>query len=357
MCMQMTWRLFKETERSLSTAEGLAIDDTLPWAVSSLGSPPILHLYTFIPSVIVGKYQDIEAALKLDRCRARGIEYNRRSTGGGTVIMGPEIVALGFGINVDHPGLKKGIGGVFDSLSRVLIKALGKVGIPASFRPKNDIEVQGKKIAGLSAASESGKALLFHTSLLVDFDVGLMIDIMNTPLIKVQDKGYNCFSQRMTAARWELGREIQVTEMMDAIIDAFEEYFGIKFEEDVPSGKEQDKIHEFIATRYTQHSWIFSHKHPRARMGIGQLKTKGGLLEVYLSLSGGSIENVVITGDFFSTTENIQRLENALKWTSARPEMIKKNLASVWHDEMIYGVDVATLTAAILKAKENQVRL
>lgn len=53
---------------------------------------------------IVGRYQDIEAALKLDRCRERGVEYNRRSTGGGTVIMGPEIVALGLGINVDHPG-------------------------------------------------------------------------------------------------------------------------------------------------------------------------------------------------------------------------------------------------------------
>jgi len=293
----------------------------------------------------------------LDRCKARGIEYNRRSTGGGTVIMGPDIIALGFGINVDHPGLKTGVAGVFESLSQVLIGALGKVGIKASFRPKNDLEVRGKKIAGLSAASESGKALLFHTSLLVDFDVGLMIDIMNTPLIKVQDKGYNCFSQRMTAARWELGKEIRVNKMMDAIQEAFEEYFGIRFVEDPPAPQEQKKIQEFIDTRYTQRDWIFSHKHPRARMGIGQLKTKGGLLEVYLSLSGGSIENVVITGDFFSTTENIQRLENALKWTSARREMIEKNLASVWKDDMIYGVDVPTLTAAILKAKENQVRL
>ncbi|RLB39916.1 MAG: hypothetical protein DRH12_10825 [Deltaproteobacteria bacterium] len=353
----MAWRLFKEIERSLSTAEGLAIDDTLPWAVTNLGSPPILHLYTFIPSVIVGKYQDIQAALKLDRCKARGIEYNRRSTGGGTVIMGPDIVALGFGINVDHPGLKSGVAGVFDSLSKVLTLALRKVGISAAFRPKNDLEVQGKKIAGLSAASESGKALLFHTSLLVDFDVGLMLDIMNTPLVKLHDKGYNCFSQRMTAARWELGADLKVTEMIDAIQEAFEEYFQIRFQEDTPSAEESNKIQEFINTRYTQHDWIFSHKHPRSRMGVGQLKTKGGLLEVYLSLSGGSIENVVITGDFFSTTENIQRIENALKWTSARREMIEKNLASVWQDEMIYGVDIPTLTTAILKAKENQVRL
>lgn len=351
------WRLFKNLTHSVSTAEGLAWDDALPQSVARHGSPPILHLYTFIPSVIVGKYQDIEAALRLERCRARGIEYNRRSTGGGTVIMGPEIVALGLGINVDYPGLKKGVGGVFDSLSRVLIRALDHVGVRAHFQPKNDLEVKGRKIAGLSAASEADTCLLFHTSLLVDFDIALMTDIMNTPVIKLEDKGYNCFSQRMTTVRHELGRNLSVAEMMEAIQTAFEEEFGIAFREDSPDDWEQNTIHRFIEERFTQDQWIFSHRHPRTRMGVGQLKTRGGLLEIYLSLSGGSIEHILITGDFFSTSENIHRIENALKWTSALRESIESNIASVWHDNMIYGIDVSTLTDGILLAKQNQVRL
>lgn len=355
--MTDTWRLFKNLDRPVSTAEGLAVDDTLPRSVSRNGSPPLLHLYTFVPSVIVGKYQDIEAALRLDRCRARGIEYNRRSTGGGTVIMGPDIVALGFGINVDYPGLKGGVGGLFETMSRVLAGALEKLGINARFQPKNDLEVDGKKIAGLSAASETGNSLLFHTSLLVDFDIPLMMDIMNTPLVKLQDKGYNCFSQRMTTVRRETGRALGVGEVMHAIRDAFEEVFRIRFTDDQPDTWEQKTISRLIQERYTRESWIFSHKHPRTRMGIGRLKTRGGLLEIYLSLAGGSIENVVITGDFFSTPERISRIENALKWTSARKERIEKSLASVWENEMIYGIDVPTLTSAILKAKENQVRL
>jgi len=333
------------------------MDDTLPQSVAYHDSPPILHLYTFIPSVIVGKYQDMEAALRIDRCKARGIEYNRRSTGGGTVIMGPEIVALGLGINVDYPGLKKGVGGVFESLSRVLIRALDRVGIRAYFQPKNDLEVGGRKIAGLSAASEANTCLLFHTSLLVDFDVALMTDIMNTPVIKLADKGYNCFSQRMTTVRDELGRDLPVEEMIQAIQRAFEAEFDIVFKEDSPDEWEQQTVRRFIEERYTQDEWIFSHKHPRARMGVGQLKTRGGLLEIYLSLSGGSIEHVLITGDFFSTSEDLHRIENALKWTSARRDRIETNIASVWHDDMIYGLDVPTLTDAILLAKKNQVRL
>jgi len=355
--MSREWRLFKNLTRSVSTAEGLAVDDTLPQSVARHGSVPILHLYTFVPSVIVGKYQDIEAALRIDRCKARGIEYNRRSTGGGTVIMGPEIVALGLGINVDYPGLKKGVGGVFESLSRVLIRALDHVGVHARFQPKNDLEVNGRKIAGLSAASEADTCLLFHTSLLVDFDIPLMTDIMNTPVVKLEDKGYNCFSRRMTTVRDELFRNLSVAEMMSAIQTAFEREFDIAFREDSPDDWEQDAIRRFIEERYTQDDWIFSHRHPRARMGVGQLKTRGGLLEIYLALSGGSIEHVLITGDFFSTTEDIHRIENALKWTSARRESIQSNIASVWYDDMIYGLDVSTLTDAILLAKQNQVRL
>jgi len=57
----------------------------------------------------------------------------------------------------------------------------------------------------------------FHTSLLVDFDIALMTDIMNTPVIKLEDKGYNCFSQRMTTVRDELGRKVSVTEMIEVI--------------------------------------------------------------------------------------------------------------------------------------------
>jgi lipoate-protein ligase A len=355
--MAERWRLFKNISRAVSTAEGLAVDDTLPRSVAHHQSPPILHLYTFVPSVIVGKYQDIEAALRLDRCRARGIEYNRRSTGGGTVIMGPEIVALGLGINVDYPGLKGGLGGVFEPLAHVLCKALEEFCIQSYFQPKNDLEVAGKKIAGLSAAYETGRSLLFHTSLLVDFDVPLMTDIMNTPLIKLSDKGYNCFSQRMTTVCQEVGEDVPVTRVVDAIEISFEKEFGIVFQKDEPDDWEREVIHRYSRERYTNQVWIFSHKHPRARMGLGRLKTRGGLLEIYLALSGGSIENVIITGDFFSTSEDINRLEKALKWTSAREESIGENLSRVWKDDMIYGLDVPSLTKAIIKAKENQVRL
>lgn len=348
-----SWRLFKDTIHPVSTSLGLSIDDTLSLSLSRHGSPPILHLYTFRPSAIVGKYQDIEAVLKLDRCRDIGIEYNRRSTGGGTVIMGPKVVALGFSINIDQPGLKPGIGGIFESLSTVLIKALKDLGVNAGFRPKNDLEVDGKKIAGLSAALETEKAILFHASLLVDFNIPLMLDIMNQPPLKLYDKGYNCFSERMTTITEQLGHDIDMEHVVQAIENAFSQKFGASFEEDEPDIWEKKSIEDFIDKRYTNHAWIFSHKHPRSRMGIGEFKTPGGLLEIYLSLAGNTIEHIIITGDFFSTTKDINLLEASLKWTSAKREKIEEHLSEAWREDMIYGVTISSLTDAIVKAKDN----
>jgi len=352
-----SWRLFKDTVNHASTALGLSIDDTLPLSLSQHGSPPILHLYTFKPSAIVGKYQDIEAALRLDRCRDREIQYNRRSTGGGTVIMGPKVVALGLGINIDYPGLGKGIGGVFESLSAVLIRALRDLDIKAGFRPKNDLEVDGKKIAGLSATLETEKAILFHASLLVDFDISLMLDIMNQPPLKLYDKGYSCFSQRITTIKEQLGHPIEMEPVIEAIEKAFSQQFGVSFEQDEPDTWENKSIKDLVNTKYTNPDWIFSHKHPRSSMGMGELKTPGGLLEIYLSLAGSIIEHIIITGDFFSTTKDINLLESALKWTSARRENIEEHLSEVWREDMIHGLDVPTLAEAIVKAKENLVNI
>ena len=348
-----TWRLFKDIKTTVSTHQGLSIDDTLPLSLSKNGSPPILHLYRFRPSAIVGKYQDIESALRIDKCRERGIEYNRRSTGGGTVIMGPEVVALGLGIGIEESGLKKGVQGIFQSLSSVLIAALHTIGLKASFRPKNDLEVDGRKLAGLSASLEADNAILFHASLLVDFDIPLMMDIMNQQPLKLYDKGYSCFSQRITTINEQLGRKIDIGFIADAIEKAFQKKFGSSLEIDEPDEWEQKTINDFIENRYTNHDWIFSHKHPRSKMGTGELKTPGGLLEIHLSLAGNTIEHIMITGDFFSTTRDITLLESTLKWSSAKGEKIEEHLSEVWRDDLIHGVNPASLTEAILRAKEN----
>jgi lipoate-protein ligase A len=348
--MTESWRLLEDWGRRVPVAEGLSVDDMLPHAVTEGNSPPILHLYTFEPAAIVGRYQDIRAALKLDRCEARGIAYSRRSTGGGTVIMGPEVVALGLGVSLRDGGIGKGIRGLFHTMSRVVIRALGRLGVDAGFRPKNDIEAGGRKLAGLSASAEIGNAVLFHASILVDFDVELMLDIMNTPTEKIYDKGYNCFSERLTTIARESGRKPGMDEVTEALVRSFEEELEVRFQRSTLTAWEARTVEELRRERYHNLSWIFSHKHPRAGMGEALRKTPGGLLQVYLSSAGNVIDQVVITGDFFSSAEAVNRIESALKYTMLERDAILETIRKVWSPDMIHGVEPENLADAIVAA-------
>jgi lipoate-protein ligase A len=348
-----TWRILKRWGNPVSSAAGLAIDETLSHCIHLKNSPPILHLYQFKPSVIVGKYQDIEAVVNFERCEELGVEFNRRHTGGGTVIMLDKVVALAFAISLDHPRVSPNIADTFNTFGGIIADSLRRMNIKAEIRPKNDIVVTGRKIAGLSASSEIGNTLLFHASLLVDFDLALMLKIMHTPAEKLSDKGYGCFSERMTTVQKELGRIVSMDEMMAAIQAAFEEYFGIKFQESELSEWEREKVDELVETRYANTEWLFSNRHPSRNMGSALKKTPGGLLQVYLALSGGAIEEIIITGDFFTTGKQIKRLESALRWTPADRKSITRQLEEVWTEDIIYLVNVPMLVDTILKAKEN----
>ncbi len=347
------WRLLKRWHAPVSSSVGLAIDETISHSINEMGSLPVLHLYTFKPSIIVGKYQDIAAVVNFEKCTELGVEYNRRHTGGGTVIMLDKVVALGFGISLDHPRMSRNVAHTFDTLGGVIIDSLRRMGISAEFRPKNDIAVGGRKIAGMSASSEVGNTLLFHMSLPVDFDLDLMLQIMHTPAEKLSDKGFGCFSERMTTVERELGRRVEMDEMMAAIRASFESAFEVEFEESDLTEWENRKVEELACSRYSNKDWLFSNRHPSRRMGTALKKTPGGLLQVYLALSGNAIEEVIITGDFFTTGKQIKKIEAALRWTPADKKSVTRQLEEIWTDDMIYLVDLPMLVDTILKAKDN----
>lgn len=345
------WRYIVEKE--LTSSYGLAVDEMLAHSVAYNDSVPILHLYNFVPSVIVGRYQDIEAAIDFEECKKYGVEYNRRHTGGGTVLMGPYQLALGFAISLDNSQIpSRSIRTIFDVLGGIINNALDKIGINSKFRPKNDIEVNGKKIAGLSASLEEKNCLFFHMSLLLDFDIELMLKVLNISREKVSDKAISCFSQRLTTIKDELGTFVPMSKVMKVIRDAFSKGLGVSFVESDFSSWEKLKVEELMRQRYNCQDWIFSVKHPRTNAGYARKKTRGGMLQVYLTTSGGAIESALITGDFFSTTADINRIESALKWTASDRESVEKTLNEVMNDDTIYGVNVPVLTDVIMKAKK-----
>jgi len=337
----------------MSSAAGLAADEALARSVAVGATPPTLHLYHYVPCVILGRYQNAAASLRLDRCEARGIEVNRRATGGGTVFMSPDQLALGLFLPDGFPGLPRSIHGAFVFLAGGLARALNTFGLEADFTGKNDLTVAGRKIAGLAISQDLDGVTFFHTSLLLDFDLEAMLDILNLPTQRMLDRGISCFGQRMTTIRQEAGQGIALEQVQEAVHRALQEHLSL----DLPRGEltpdEQGQVRTLLNEKYENEEWIYGIRAPKRRMAYAERHTRGGLLQAHLSLSGGAIEMVLITGDYFSRTRDVAKLESALKYCRADRVGLEQRLDEAQASSFIHRVDLPVMVDLILEAAAN----
>ena len=340
--------------KNLSPARGLAIDEALCGFVAKGEAPPSLHLYNYVPSVIIGRYQNASASLRLDRCEDLGIRVNRRISGGGTVFMTPDQLAFALVLPTGFPGLPSGIHGSFQFLVAALARALRSFHLEAEFMGKNDLTVNGKKIAGLAISQDHEGVTFFHASLLIDFDLETMLEILNLPTKRMLDRGISCFGNRMTTMNAETGKKLSLEEVREAVHRAVSGELDLDLPLEDLSPGEEEIVSRLSRERYENDEWIYGMRTPKRRMGFAEAKTPAGLIQVHLALSGGAIETLMITGDYFSRTRDIVKLESILKWTSFRREAVLQRLEESGADRFIHRLDLPPLLELIKQAANER---
>lgn len=350
-----TWRYLADD--GVSASFGLAADEYLMQAYAQDPTkPPTLRLYTYRSHcALVGRFQNVEAEIHVAECRRRGVPINRRPTGGGAIIMGEDQLGLSLVASIRHPSIPSHPQEVFETYARPTLSGVRNLGIDAYFRPKNDLEVGGKKIAGLGLYIDEDEILLFHTSILVDLDVRLMLTLLNTPIEKISDKEIASFEERLTTVRRELGREISVSEVRQQIKRGFEGTFGVELVEEPFTQEELLGIRELEQGKYLTSEWVYQRALTPDMIGLSLRKTEAGLLRIHLALAGDVIKGVLISGDFFSTSQTINNLEARLKWSVAEPASIEKAIRETLSQQNHYilGLAPEALAAAIWEAASN----
>jgi lipoate-protein ligase A len=333
----------------LSTAEGLAGDETLALSVSAGQAPPTLRLYTYRPCVIVGRYQNLTDSINLDVCRARGLEWNRRHTGGGTVLMGPDQLAVALVLPDTRGRFPGSIRRHFEFFAGVLGDALRSFGIQAELQGKNDLQVDGRKIAGLAISQDVDDVVFFHASLLLDFDIPLMVNALCLPTGDLDDRGQSCFSQRMTTLR-EHAPHVRFEPLKAAVAASLDKRMGLdSLTPGAWQAHERDSLARLVRERYANDDWIYSSRVMRRWNGTCTRKTPGGAIRVYVSVSGTTLEAVLVTGDYFCRGLDLARLEAELKGTPLNPEALRSAIAT--HEcQGIYRVETEELADMVLEA-------
>lgn len=160
-----------------STAENLAVDEALTRAAGAEGRSVLRLWWGGAPTVVVGRSEVLEQVADLEACRRLGVEVIRRPSGGGTVLLTPEV--LSYSLTWPAPGLPD-IRAIFRVGARLLVEALAQLGIPAEARGISDVAVGERKVSGNAMAKRWG-GLLLHGTLLWDLDLDLVDACLRHP--------------------------------------------------------------------------------------------------------------------------------------------------------------------------------
>ena len=311
--MSRTWRLLDTGLRA--AADNIALNRALLEARAAGESPNTLRFLRFTPSALLGYHQSAEQELDVDYCQAHGIEVQRRITGGGAIYFDPG--QLGWELYLGRRDL--GLADM-EAISRRLCElaaaGMRRLGLDARFRPRNDIEVNGRKISGTGGVAE-GDALLFQGTLLLDFEVEKMLRVLRVSAEKFSDKAVASARERVVCVRELIGAVPALAKVQQALAETFAEGLGVSFDAAGLDAGEEARFAGALA-EICQPGWVHLVQKPPTDRSLRHAAQKfpGGLLQVSVDFdaAAGRIKQVWFSGDFFITPRRtVMDLEAALR--------------------------------------------
>ena len=310
----------------IDAAPGLAVDELLARRVGQGDSPPTLRLYTYRPHcVLVGRFQDLAHEVDVASCARQGYAINRRPTGGGAILMGPDQLGVALALRGRGTGLHGRPRQLMQRFSQGFVRGLSMLGINAGFRGKNDIEVRGRKIAGLGVCRDPSGGLLLHGSLLVDLDVALMAELLRLP--DFEGGSLDEVATRTVTVRECLQRRAGMDEVRARIAAGFASAFEIVLEAGELDSDERRQALALARQKYATPDWLDQQTAVADRSGSASVRTAAGTVRARVQLAGRTVKAVHVRGDFFEDAGVIADLEGRLRWHSTAAGAVEATVA------------------------------
>ena len=282
--------------------------------------PDTIRFMRFPPTALIGRHQDLSREINLDFCAANGIGVVRRVTGGGAIYL--DEGQLGWELVFHRASL--GIANLPDLAAAICNAAaagLRELGVRARFRPRNDIEVDGRKISGTGGFFD-GDILIYQGTVLVDMNPAQMVSALNIPAAKMAKHELDTAEQRVVTLKELLGEDLpNIETIKSALIDGFTRALGISAEPGEITDQEEALAQRYFDEEIGGDEFVREIDNPAGgdRLLEGTHTGIGGTINSYVKLEGptlGIVQRALITGDFFVTPPRVVfDLEAALAGT------------------------------------------
>lgn len=283
----------------------IAFDKALIEAHQAGDIPDTIRFLRFPPTALVGRHQALSRELRLDHCREHGIGIARRITGGGAIYFDEGQLGWELVFSRNSLGLSN-LAELTRAICEAAARGLQGLGVDAAFRPRNDIEVEGRKLCGTGGYFD-GDTLFYQGTLLIDMNPEVMMAALNVPEAKLAKRNLDSAAQRVVTLRALLGDKLpELPAIREALLAGFAEGLGIAPQwGEITAGEEAlaQRIHdETIGTE----AFVTEIDDPGAGADVlSETRTgPGGTVTAYLRLEGPArnrVREVLLTGDFFVT--------------------------------------------------------
>lgn len=289
---------------------------TRPWqdtqsiyhALAHLGREAICLIEPASPYVCLGYHQDAAKELDLDYIAREGIPLFRREVGGGAVYLNRGQLFYQFILRKDDPRIPPDKAALFDFLLKPVIETYREFGVPAEYKPVNDILSNGKKISG-NGAAEIQERVVVVGNFLLDFNFEQMARVLRVPDEKFRDKVFKTLQENLTTLPRETGQPAPSLEELSAdFIRRCGEVFGELVPREVDT--ELRAKADALAAEYSAPGWVLENdrreqagREVKIAEGVSVMervaKLPGGLVHASAVSSNGKLHDIHLSGDFF----------------------------------------------------------
>ena len=185
-----------------------------------------------------------------------------------------------------------------------------ELGVDAKFRPRNDIEVDGRKISGTGGFFD-GDVLIYQGTVLVDMNPAQMVKALNIPAAKLAKRNLDTAEQRVVTLKELLGDDLPDVETIKAaLVKGFTDVLGISAEPGEITAAEEALAQQHYDEEIGTDEFVADIDNPGRgdKLLAGTHTGAGGTINAFVKLEGPTrayLQRVLLTGDFFVTPPRI----------------------------------------------------
>lgn len=265
------------------------------------------------PTVMIGRNQLTENEVNVDYCKRNGIHIYRRKSGGGCIYADKgcmQFSYISYAENVNRAFVEY-MQGIAD-----MIKSLG---INTELSGRNDILVEGKKVAGSAFYGLKGRSVL-HNSLLFSTELEHLEHALTPGKEKLQSKGVDSVRQRVT----------NVGNYTDLSIEAFMDYVRkYMCGDEVLELTSDDMKHiEEIEKELASDDFTYG-KNPKYTEVRKKRFADVGTIQAHIELKNEKILNINLMGDYFLLGDIDRELLDLLRGVDFTREAVSAAIESI----------------------------